>query len=60
MVFVSYRKKKKWAGPLQYEDDTKELMMLPTGEIHLSAHKCFIIRKCIANLNLILFCVLLW
>ncbi len=29
------RTKKKWKGPLQYEDSTKELMMLPTDMVRL-------------------------
>lgn len=27
------RTKKKWSGPVQYEDPSKELMMLPTGSL---------------------------
>ena len=33
--FVTRRTKKKWNGPLQYEDPSKQLMMLPTDLVRL-------------------------
>ena len=32
---VCCRRKKKWNGPLQYEDESGELMMLPTDLVSL-------------------------
>jgi hypothetical protein len=30
--FTPARRKKRWNGPVQYEDKSGQLMMLPTGE----------------------------
>ncbi len=62
-----YRNKRKWSGPLQYEDKSKTLMMLPTDMVRLCVclggwvctRLCVMVYTCVCVYTFVCVCVVM-